>query len=48
VIPVEEYQVNVGPGSAVSEVLCDVCATPKKFLRIRLPDQHVSKVCPKG
>ncbi|MBM4092415.1 MAG: transketolase [Planctomycetes bacterium] len=44
IITVEEHQLQGGMGSAVSEVLCDEGAMPRKFLRIGLPDLYVSKV----
>ena len=44
IITVEEHQINGGLGSAVAEVLCDAGVFPKKFLRIALPDEYVSKV----
>jgi transketolase len=44
IITVEEHQLQGGFGSAVAEVLCDEGVAPKKFLRLALPDQYISKV----
>ena len=44
VVVVEEHQMCGGLGGAVAEVLCDACVAPKKFLRIALPDEYVSRV----
>ena len=44
IITVEEHQLQGGMGSAVAEVLCDAGAVPKKFLRLGLPDEYVSRV----
>ena len=44
IVVVEEHQMAGGLGGAVAEVLCDACVAPKKFLRIALPDEYVSRV----
>jgi transketolase len=44
VITVEEHQLQGGLGGAVAEVLCDEGVAPRKFLRLGLPDEYVSKV----
>jgi transketolase len=44
IVTVEEHQLQGGLGSAVAEVLCDAGAAPRKFLRLALPDEYVSKV----
>ena len=41
---VEEHQKCGGLGGAVSEVLCEACVAPKKWLHVALPDVYVSKV----
>jgi transketolase len=44
IVTVEEHQLQGGLGSAVAEVLCDEGAAPRRFLRLALPDEYVSKV----
>ncbi|MBT3287288.1 MAG: transketolase [Victivallales bacterium] len=44
IVTVEEHQLAGGLGSAVAEVLCDEGVAPKRFLRIALPDEYVSRV----
>jgi len=44
ILVVEEHQLAGGLGGAVAEVLADACATPKRFLRIALPDKYISRV----
>jgi len=44
IVVVEEHQLAGGLGGAVAEVLADACAAPKRFLRIALPDEYISKV----
>jgi transketolase len=44
IVTVEEHQLQGGLGGTVAEVLCDAGVVPKRFLRIALPDEYVSKV----
>jgi transketolase len=44
IVVIEEHQIHGGLGGAVAEVLADACLTPRKFLRMGLPDQYVSLV----
>lgn len=44
IVVVEEHQIHGGLGGAVAEVLADACVAPRRFLRLALPDQYVSRV----